>query len=292
MNRGAFCTALFGAFLAAHASFLILSARAQVITTVAGAPWSFQGDGKPAINAPLGQVSSAIVDSSGNVYVSDPNNSRVMKIAPSGTLTVVAGNGLCGLSGNNGPATAAALCSPYGLALDAAGNLLIVERYANRIRKVSPAGIISLFAGTGVRGSSGDGGPATSANLNQPMGTALDSAGNLYIAEYLNARVRKVSPSGIITTFAGTGASGMGGDGGPATAAKVSPTGLATDSAGNLYIADYGNHVVRRVDRNGIISTFAGGGNRDAVQCARHQRGPRVSLRRGTRCGRQRPDRR
>ncbi len=260
MNRGIICPALVVAFLAAHSSFLTLSAPAQVITTVAGAPWSFQGDGKPAINAPLGQVSSALVDSSGNVYVSDPNNNRVMKISPSGTLTVVAGNGLCGLSGNDGPATAAALCSPYGLALDATGNLLVVERYANRIRKVSPAGIISLFAGTGTAGFSGDGGPATGANLRQPMGIALDSAGNLYIAEYYNARVRKVSASGVITTFAGTGASGMGGDGGPATAAKVSPTGLATDSAGNVYIADYGNRVVRRVDRNGVISTFAGGG--------------------------------
>ena len=182
--------------------------------------------------------------------------------AYSQVITTIAGNGVRGYEGDAGPAVAAELSSPAGVAIDAAGNLYIGDRSNSCVRKVSPSGIITTFAGTGVGGYSGDGGPATMAQLSFPMGVALDREGNVYVAEMLNDCVRKINTSGIISTYAGKGMpGGYTGDGGPATAAKLSlPVAVALDSAGNLYIADAGNAAIRKVNTAGIISTFAGNG--------------------------------
>jgi len=238
------------------------AARAQgVITTVAGSTWVFRGVGGLAVNAPLGQVQGVAVDSAGNVFVADTDNSLVVKVSPSGTLQVVAGNGVAGFSGDGGPATGASLNWPWGVAVDAAGNLYIADEHYSRIRKVSPAGTITTVAGTGYMGFSGDGGPATAASLSGPYGVAVDAAGNIYVADTRNSRIRKVSPAGTITTVAGNGSPFFSGDGGPATAAALDrPYGVAVDPAGNVYVADTGNSRIRKVSPAGTITTVAGNG--------------------------------
>jgi uncharacterized protein (TIGR03437 family) len=174
------------------------------------------------------------------------------------TINTFAGNGTFGYSGDNGPATSAQLNQPWGVAVDAAGNVYIADTVNNRIRKVAN-GVISTVAGNGTLGYSGDDGPATSAQLSWPGGVAVDSAGNLYVADQNNFRIRKVS-NGVITTVAGNGMPGYSGDNGPATSAKLyGPVGVAVDSAGNLYIADQPNNRIRKVS-NGVITTVAGNG--------------------------------
>jgi sugar lactone lactonase YvrE len=194
------------------------------------------------------------VDSVGNLYFSSNVGSQVCKIS-NGVISAVAGNGNYIFSGDNGPATSAGM-SPYGIALDSAGNLYIADVNNNRIRKVSN-GIVTTVAGNGTEGFSGDGGTATSAELNVPYGVALDSAGNLYIADGNNNRVRKVT-NGIITTVAGNGTEEYSGDNGPAISAGIYvPLSVALDSSGGLYISDSGHDQVRKVS-NGIITTIAG----------------------------------
>lgn len=165
-----------------------------------------------------------------------------------GIITTVAGNGAAGFSGDGGPATAASLQSPVAVAVDNAGNLYIVDQTPLRIRKVDTSGIIRTIAGNGTPGFSGDGGAATNAQLFVPTGVAVDAAGNVYVADRTNRRIRKIDTAGVITTVAGSGRSGVGGDGGPATNAELSfPFGVAVDGAGNLYIADMGTHRIRKV---------------------------------------------
>ena len=201
------------------------------------------------------------LDGSGNLYIADTNNQRIRKVDSSGVITTVAGTGTYGYSGDGGEATAARLRSPSGVALDALGNLYIVDTDNQRIRKVDTSGVITTVAGTGTDGYSGDGAAATAARLNSPSGVALDGAGNLYIADTNNDRIRKVDSSGNISTVAGTGTYGYSGDGGEATAARLrSPSGVALDALGNLYIADKSNHCIRKVDSSGNISTVAGNG--------------------------------
>jgi len=238
------------------------SVQAQgIITTVAGSGWVFRGDGGPALSAPLGNPWGLAVDAGGNVYGSDTGNHIVFKVSPSGILTVVAGNGLNGYSGDGGSAVDASLSNPKGVAVDSAGNVFIVE-IANRIRRVSPNGIITTVAGTNTSGFSGDGQPAINARTNLPSGLAIDSAGNLYFSDEYNNRIRKVDTAGIITTVAGNGSTAFSGDGGPATAAGLDhPWGVDVDAAGNIYIADRSHHRVRKVSPTGIITTVAGDGN-------------------------------
>ena len=232
----------------------------RTITTFVGGVF-FGGDGGPATQARLAAPSGAAVDSAGNLYIVDSSNHRIRKVDSTGTITTVAGTGESGFSGDGGPATQARLAAPSGAAVDSAGNLYIVDSSNHRIRKVDSTGTITTFAGTGEVGFSGDGGPAIQAQLDTPGGVAVDSTGNLYIADTGNHRIRKVDSTGTITTFAGTGEYGFDGDGGSASQARLTlPTGVAVDSTGNLYIADTGNHSIRKVDSTGTITTIAGMG--------------------------------
>ena len=232
----------------------------RTITTFVGGVF-FGGDGGPATQARLAAPSGAAVDSAGNLYIVDSSNHRIRKVDSTGTITTVAGTGESGFSGDGGPATQARLAAPSGAAVDSAGNLYIVDSSNHRIRKVDSTGTITTFAGTGEVGFSGDGGPAIQAQLDTPGGVAVDSTGNLYIADTGNHRIRKVDSTGTITTFAGTGEYGFDGDGGSASQARLTlPTGVGVDSTGNLYIADTGNHSIRKVDSTGTITTIAGMG--------------------------------
>jgi sugar lactone lactonase YvrE len=229
-----------------------------VITTFAGNRNRFYwGDGDAATSAGF-YATTVAVDNPGNLYIVDYFENRVRRVSTDGIITTVAGNGTEGNSGDGGPAILAGLPRPEDIALDSNGNLYIAS--GNTVRRVSPSGLIARFAGNGFSGYSGDGEPATSARLNGPRGLALDSLGNLYISDTGNHRVRRVSPTGVITTIAGDGTSGSSGDGGAATAAQLnSPRGLAVDSAGGLYISDSSSRV-RYVSVAGIITTAAGSG--------------------------------
>ena len=244
--------------------FAALLGAQGVITTVAGTTWRFTGDGGPATNAPLGELRGIAVDAAGNLFAADASNNVVVKISPAGILTVVAGNGTAGFSGDGGPATSAQLNRPWGVAVDATGNVYIADN--QRIRRVSPTGVITTIAGTGAAGFSGDGGLAISATFNKPIGVAVDAAGNVYVADNNNLRIRRISPDGTIASVAGNGAAGYSGDGGPATLASLNSSldyglGIAVDTAGSLYIADMKNHRIRKVPRGGVITTVAGNGN-------------------------------
>jgi sugar lactone lactonase YvrE len=241
---------------------------APFITTVAGIGPSypyylpFSGDGGAATNASLYYPSGVAFDASGNLYIADNDNNRIRKVDTNGIITTVAGNGQNGYSGDGGAATNASLEGPFGVACDTSGNLFIADLFNNRIRKVDTNGIITTVAGNGGAGYSGDGGAATNASLYYPEGVAVDTMGNLYIADYQNSRIRKVNTNGIITTVAGKIGFGYSGDGGAATNATLYlPTAVAFDASGNLYIADADNERIRKVDTNGIITTVAGNGN-------------------------------
>jgi uncharacterized protein (TIGR03437 family) len=233
---------------------------AGVISTVAGNGVNAgTGDGGPATAASLSDVSGVAVDPAGNLYIADDSNRRIRKVSPSGIITTIAGVGVQGFSGDGGPATAAMLGRAEALALDSAGNLYFADSVNQRIRKIDVNGVITSIAGTGVDGYTGDGGPATAAQLGFPIGVAVDSGGNVYIADGDNNRVRKVTPAGIISTVAGNGDGAFAGDGGPAIDASINiPSDVAVDAAGNLYIADAGNNRIRRVDTSGNITTVAG----------------------------------
>jgi uncharacterized protein (TIGR03437 family) len=223
------------------------------ISTVAGTGiFGFSGDGGPGTSAQLNRPFGLALDGAGNLYIADSNNYCVRKLDKSGNITTVAGipNSL-GFTGDGGPATSAKMSSPYGVAVDKAGNLYIADAGNNRIRKVSN-GIITTIAGTGTKGFTGDGGPGTKAALNNPYGVSVDTAGNVFIADYGNVRIRLLSANGVINTLAGF-AAGYGGDGGPAINATLSfPTGTVSDpSTGNVFIVDSGNNVVRQMAPSG-----------------------------------------
>jgi sugar lactone lactonase YvrE len=231
-----------------------------IITTVAGNGTSgYNGDNGWATNEELRFPVSVAADASGNLFVGDSDNNRIRKVDIEGVITTVAGNGYQiensqgeviggGYSGDGGAATNAELATPAGVAVDASGNLFIADKGNNCIRKVGTNGIITTVAGNGTNGYSGDGGAATNAELGNPTGVAVDAGGNLFIADYLNERIRKVDASGIITTVAGNGTSGYTGDNGTATNAEFNgPRGVTVDALGNLFIVDNGNNRIRKV---------------------------------------------
>ena len=234
-----------------------------IITTVAGnGGCTYSGDLGPATDASLHGPVSIAIDTSGNIYTSTAGDHRIRKISTSGIITTIAGTGISGYNGDNIPATAAQLFYPCISVVDTAGNILICDYDNHRVRKISSAGMISTVAGGSTAGHSGDGGPATDAQLRTPSLIAYSSSGDLYVSDNVDRCIRRISALGIITTFAGTpGIVGNTGDSGPATNATFTlPNGLALDDTGNLYIADYGASVIRKVNTSGVISTIGGTG--------------------------------
>jgi uncharacterized protein (TIGR03437 family) len=234
--------------------------QAGIISTVAGGGSTPSGDPSSPTGIRLNDPLGLAMDGKGNVFIADSGNNRVIKVS-NGTATVVAGTGTAGYAGDNGIATNAMLSDPRGIALDNSGNLYVADHDNNVVRMISTSGVITTVAGYPYGGQTfgGDNGPAVNAALNHPNGVAVDPAGNLYIADTLNERVRKVA-NGVITTIAGTGAETYNGDNLPAVSANLGgPVGIAFDSAGNLYIAEEDNNRIRMVS-NGIITTVAGTG--------------------------------
>src|SRR5213593_2815483 len=230
---------------------------AGVITSVAG----IGDDGGPALAAQLNYPNMSVMDSAGNLFVAETDNQRIRKVTPWGTITTIAGNGSWGFSGDGGPATSAQLNYPGTVAVDAGGNIYIADTRNDRIRKVSPSGMMTTIAGTGGGGFGGDGGPASLAMLNYPWGVTVVNNGNLFVADTLNQRIRRIGPDGIIQTAAGHGTRGFSGDGGPAVSAQLAePSGVAVDGSGNLFIADTDNERIRKVTPEGIITTVVGNG--------------------------------
>jgi hypothetical protein len=239
-----------------------LSGISQIITTVAGnGSIGFSGDGGPATAASFFYAWHVVPDTMGNIYFTDAFNHRVRKVNSAGVISTFAGTGTIGYSGDGGAATAAQLNGATGLAIGNDGSIYVGGLAT--IRKVSPSGIISTIAGTDVTGFSGDGGPATAAQLENAYGLTLDAVGNLYFADASNNRIRKInlSTDGFIHTIAGNGSVGSGGDGGPATAAQLfGIAGVAISAMGELYISENGGNRIRKISTSGVISTIAGNG--------------------------------
>ena len=230
---------------------------AGIISTFAGNDTAgFSGDGGPATIAKINYPDCITFDKKGNVYIADLLNFRVRMVDTNGIISTFAGNGPNPFSGDGGPATAAGLGGNLvGICIDNIGNIYITSD--KRIRKIDTFGIISTFAGTGLGGFGGNGGPATAAALGAPAQIEMDVNGNMYIAE--DSCIRKINTIGIITTIAGNGTVGFSGDGGPATAAALdAATGVFPDKCGNFYISDSYNNRIRKVEGNGIITTVAG----------------------------------
>ena len=238
-----------------------------LLITVAGGEGTLGGDGGPAINAGINQPAAVAIDGNGNLFIADRDNSRIRKVDVNDTITTLAGKSVVGYAGDGGVATNAELNNPYGVAVDATGNVFIADTYNQRVRKVDANGIITTVAGTGTAGFSGDGGAATNATLHYPYGLATDAYGDLFIADYYNQRIRKLAPNGIITTVAGNGTNYLAqhplfsGDGGPATNATFAdPYCVAVDASGDLYIADTYNYRIRKVTPQGPALTLANAG--------------------------------
>ena len=237
---------------------LPLTIKAQLISTIAGN--GSGGDGSVAISALITDPNGLVVDKYGNVYFSENTGNKIRKIDTSGIITTIAGTGAAGFSGDSSLATVAKLNQPDGIAFDSSGNLFIADGGNNRIRKIDlTTGVIITVVGNGVSAFAGDSGLATDASLNHPGCVCFDKYGNMYIGDYGNKRVRKVIYTGFIYTIAGNGMLGWSGDGGPATAAKCNPfNSMCTDDIGDLFIAEWGSYVVRKIDTTGTISTVAG----------------------------------
>jgi uncharacterized protein (TIGR03437 family) len=239
-------------------------ASGQTINTFAGnGTAGYSGDGGPAIQAEINRVVGLAIDAFGNIYLADQDNNRVRKVDTKGVITTFAGTGTAGYSGDGGPAAQAELSGPLGVCVAPSGAIYVNDYGNERIREISPSGIITTVAGNGTTGNSGDGGPATAATFMIPIRCAVDSGGNLFIVDQGAYRVRKVDVNGIITAYAGTGASGFSGDGGPATQADMNnPTWVTVDTSGNLYVTDQFNFRIRLVNAaSGTITTVAGNGD-------------------------------
>lgn len=208
----------------------------------------YSGDGIAAVDAQLAGPNAVAFDASSNAYIADTGNNRIRIVDGNGTIRTFAGGATAGYAGDGQPAKLAQLKAPAALCLDAQGAVYICDFGNHVVRKVSTDGVISTIAGTGKFGFSGDGGPATAARINQPCGVAVDKQGQVYIADSANCRIRVVRLDGTIETVAGTGRMAYRGDGGPATEAAINiPDLIDLDADGNLYIAEYRNHVIRKL---------------------------------------------
>ena len=236
----------------------------QTISTFAGnGTAGYSGDGGPATQAEINRVVGLATDAAGNIYLADQDNNRVRKVDTKGVITTFAGTGTAGFSGEGGPAAQAELNGPLGLCVAPAGGIYVNDEGNGRVREISPSGTITTVAGNGSAVSSGDGGPATAAGFVIPIRCAVDSSGNLFIVDQGAFDIRKVDGSGIITTYAGTGAQGFSGDNGPATQAEMNnPTWVTVDASGNLYVTDQFNFRIRMINAaSGTITTVAGNGD-------------------------------
>jgi cysteine-rich repeat protein len=242
------------------------------ITTVAGVSacgnsgfcsGGFSGDGGDATLALLSSPDGVAAVADGSIYIADGSNNRIRKVAPNGTISTFAGSATSGFGGDGSTAVAASLDAPFGILADSLGVVVVADSANRRIRQIDTAGTITTIIGSGARGYIGDGGAGTSAVVKEPEGIAIDAAGTIYIADQDNSRIRKLSPDGVITTICGTGDEGYraSDDGGLAVNALLDhPRDVAFDAAGNLYIADTGNHRIRKIDPAGVITTIAGSG--------------------------------
>ena len=235
------------------------------VSTFAGNAVGFaDGTGTAALfNFPTGIVK----DASGNFFVADRDNHRIRKITPAGVVTTFVGSGTPGLI--DGTGTAASFNQPYGIAIDASNNIYIADRMNHAIRKITPAGVVITMAGNGTLGSAN--GTGSAARFNEPLGLAVDISGNVFVADYINSLVRKVTPTGIVTTFAGTAGSFALTDGTGTAAAFGGPFGIAFDASGNLFIGDYNNNAIRKITPGAVVTTFAGNGaqgNSDGTSAA------------------------
>jgi len=230
-----------------------------IISTVAGnGVAGYSGDGGPATAASINNPSGLAIDSNDNLFISDFFNHRIRVVSPDGNINTCAGNGISGYDGDGSAATNAKISNPTGIAVDDLGNIYFGDGGCQGIRKVSSTGIVSTLAGTGLASYSGDNGPATASSLNHVKGLAFDDIGNLYLTDLDNRRLRKITPTGVITTIAGTGGSNPPGDNGPATSACLYPWGIAVDHSGNIFFSDYGYHTIRKITISGTIVTIAG----------------------------------
>lgn len=226
---------------------------AGIISTIAGDPTvlggGYSGDGGPAIYAQVSWPTGIATDNAGNLFFADEQNNMIRKISTSGIMSRVGGTGLYGSTGDGGPALSAGIQAPAAVAVDNAGNIYVVEDINHRVRKISTSGVITAFAGNGTIGYSGDGGPATAAQLAYPQAITADDHGNIFIAESRNNIIRKVDAAGIISTYAGDGTRGHSGDGGAATAAQLNaPYGIAIDKNGFIYVPELDGAYVRKLD--------------------------------------------
>jgi uncharacterized protein (TIGR03437 family) len=263
-----------------------IAAQQYNISTIAGigTVQGYFGDGGPATNGQLDYPFRITIDSKGNYFIADYYTNVVREVAgpgtsAAGTIITLAGNTTFGFQGDGGPGFQAELSDVHGLATDSKGNLYIADTFNGRVRKVTPVGsftlptttnvptdVISTFAGNGTHGYTGDGAAAANAELSQPSAVAVDSSGNVYIADFGNYTVRKVDTSGNITTIAGTGVPGYSGDGGPANKAQLAqPYALAIDASNNIYISDLGNTNIREITTDGNIRTLVSGISTDSI---------------------------
>ncbi|HDR9100769.1 TPA: hypothetical protein QDB15_004124 [Burkholderia vietnamiensis] len=234
-------------------------ATETLVTTLAGsgAPGATDGQGLDASFASPGDLA---VDAGGNVYVADSANRKIRKITPDGVVTTLAGSGE--QAWNDGTGVAASFGYPIGVAVDANGNVYVADSTAQKIRKITPAGVVTTLAGSGQLG--GADGSATVASFNDPAGIALDGTGNVYVADATGGRIRKISPTGVVSTLAGSGVPAYG-DGTGAAASFKRPIGIAVDQSGNIYVADWGNNDIRKVTPTGVVTTLAGSNSPGSV---------------------------
>lgn len=248
-------------FIADHMNHRIRKVDpAGTITTIAGTGvGGFNGNDIPATSAQLQYPAGVAVDTAGHVFLSDKDNDRIRRVdAVTGSISTICGNGISGAAGDGGPATAARVNNPAGLTFGPDGSLFIADEGNNRVRRIDPSGVITTVAGTGIAGFTGDFWPAVQARIDHPSGVAVAGDGTVYFVDKGNNRLRKVDPSGVITTVAGS-TGGFAGDGGLAVNAKLaSPFDVVISASGHLYIADADNHRIREIDGNGFISTLGG----------------------------------